>query len=250
MNERKKVIEFYNVDEIGIINLNDPPLNILRESTKHEWLDVLKTIKNQNSMRVLIIHNTGKYFGAGADINEMKEPDYSVEDLEEIINRITDLSMPTIAALDGSAYGGSFEIALACDIRIARKDIVMAMTEVNYGTFPGVGGTSRLIQLMGRSKAIEVMLMAYKWTAEQWLKYDVVNSIAYETSAFEEAMKWAQEIAKKPFIGPRAVKDAVKSYMKPRYDEFIKEQQRIMYEIAGQEEFMENSKKFLDSKGD
>jgi len=245
MCEEKKVIESYKEGDIGIIHYNDPPLNIITKLHKKQLDEAITWSENDKSMRVLVFRNTGKCFGAGGDINEMKEVGYTVDILQYIIERISNLPMPTIAAMDGSAYGGSFEVALACDMRIAAKGSVMAMTEVNFGSFPGVGGTSRLIQLMGRAKAIEVMLMAYKWPAEEWMKYNVINAIPEEGTAFEMAMNWARVIAEKPFYGPHAVKDAVRSYMKPRYDEFLGEQQRIMASLAGKDDIVNSSKDFL-----
>lgn len=243
---KQKVIETYKEKDIGIIHLNNPPLNIINKLFKMQLDEAITWAEDDKGIKVLVFRNTGKYFGAGGDIKEMQEEKYTVDVLQRLIERITNLPMPTIAAIDGSAYGGSFELALACDMRIAIENSIMAMTEVDFGSFPGAGGTSRLIQLMGRAKSIEVMLMAYKWTAQIWEKHGVINAIPGEESAFEMAMKWADEITKKPFSGPRAIKDAVKSYMEPRYKEFFKEQQRIMESLIGEPDIISSSKRFVN----
>jgi len=246
--EKEKVIEVSKEGKVGVIRFHAPPLNIITREFKDQLEEAVKWVEAARELRVLIICNQGKYFGAGGDVNEMMESDYQVDKLEKIIQRVTDLPMPTIAAMDGGAYGGSFEIALACNMRIARSGSILSFTEVNFGSFPGVGGTSRLIQLMGQAKAIEVMLMAYQWPAERWLEYGVLNAVADIESAYEMAMRWAKQIESKPFSGPRAVKDAASSYMRPRYEEFRGEQQRIMEEVEGKSDIVNSSKEFLKKR--
>lgn len=246
MEETKRIVKTYREGYTGVIRLDAPPLNLINQRFKEELEEAVEWAEKETECRTLIICNSGKYFGAGGDVNEMKEADYHVDKLDGLIQRISRLPMPTIAAMDGGAFGGSFEIALACDLRIAAHGSILGLTEVNFGSFPGVGGTPRLIQLMGRAKAMEVMLMAYRWPAEEWMRYGVINAVPDLGTAFELALSWADVIGKKPASGPRAVKEAVNCFSGPACDAFLPHQHRIMEALAGKSDIMESSKAFLN----
>ncbi len=246
MEEEKKDVRVYREGDVGVIHLDAPPLNLINRKFKEDLDEAVAWAEKEAGLRVVIIRNSGKYFGAGGDVNEMKEKDYHVDKLDGIIQRIGALPMPTIAAMDGGAFGGSFEIALACDMRIAARGSILGLTEVNFGSFPGVGGTPRIIQLMGRAKAMEVMLLAYRWPAEEWMRYGVINAVPDLESAYDMALRWANLICQKPASGPRAVKEAVSCFAEPACREFLPHQHRIMEALAGKSDIMESSKAFLN----
>ena len=245
MEEEKRNVKMEREGDVGVIHFDAPPLNLINKKFKDELDEAIAWAEAEPSLKVLIIRNSGKYFGAGGDVNEMKEEDYHVDKLDGMIQRISRLPMPTIAAMDGGAFGGSFEIALACDMRIASHGSILGLTEVNFGSCPGVGGTPRIIQLMGRAKAMEAMLMAYRWPAEEWMRYGVINAVPDLGTAYELALRWAEAICQKPASGPRAVKEAVACFSEPDYEAFLPHQRRIMESLAGQSDIMESSKAFL-----
>ena len=132
MEEEKKDVRVYREGDVGVIHLDAPPLNLINRKFKEDLDEAVAWAEKEAGLRVVIIRNSGKYFGAGGDVNEMKEKDYHVDKLDGIIQRIGALPMPTIAAMDGGAFGGSFEIALACDMRIAARGSILGLTEVNF----------------------------------------------------------------------------------------------------------------------
>ena len=258
---KKRLVEYYQEGSIGVIHLNDPPLNISTAENRKQYGEAVDWAIHNPEIRVVVFCNTGKCFGAGADIKAMQTIDirtYNVERRENVYEKVTDMPMPTIAALDGNAFGGAFERALACDMRIARRDVILCMSEVNFGAFPGSGGVPKLIDLMGYSKAIEVMLMPRKdMTAEEWMKLGVINAVTEEQTAFEKAMEWARVIAEKPYAGPRAIKEAGSCYRKPRLEPYFKEQQRINTHLcaagdfkSGASDFFNKDKEFTDRRKD
>ncbi|WP_434311067.1 enoyl-CoA hydratase/isomerase family protein [Hominifimenecus sp. rT4P-3] len=253
--KEKRLVEYYQEGAIGIIHLNDPPLNISTKENRKQYGEAVTWAKNNPELRVVIFRNTGKCFGAGADVKAMPNIDinsYNVPRYTNVYERVTDLPMPTIAALDGAAYGGAFERALACDMRIARRDAILCMSEVNFGAIPGSGGVAKLIELMGNAKAMEVMLMPRKdMTAEEWLPYGVVNAVVDDEektgdAAFRKAMEWAEIIASKPYSGPRAIKEASLCWRKPRLEPYFKEQQRINTHLCAAGDFKAGANDFFN----
>jgi len=258
MNKEKKVVEFKKEDNIAIIRFIDPPLNLCTIAQNMQLAKILDDIDNDSSISVVVFCAEGKFFGAGGDAKEMPlfVPEmYDYERLSNygatpyVVEHISELRVPTIAALDGSAYGGSLEKALACDIRIAAKDIVMSLTEIKFGSFPGAGGVSRLIELVGPSKAIEHMLRPGKVTAAEWYECGVVNVLAETGTAFDLAMDWAKSIAEMPKSGILAVKEAVINYMRPNYEQYWEKQQKLSKRLCESDEMMKNCQIFLDKKG-
>lgn len=258
MGKNKDTVYLEKENNIGIITLNDPPLNLNNEKNNKNFEEVLDQIEVDSGIDVVVLRAIGKYFGAGHDANEMdldsQEDSLLKFDLIRLtkshtMERISEMSIPFIAALDGGAYGGAFERALACDIRIASKGIICCLSEIKFGTFAGAGGVPRLIEIIGPGRAIEHMLRASKLTAEDWYKMGVINAVVEEGKAFETAMEWAREIAAMPKSGIHAVKEAVATFLRPPRDEFFPKQQALSKRIYKSGAFAAEGKKFLKKEG-
>lgn len=240
MEEEKQLVLLDKENNIGIITLNDPPLNLSSRKNISQFAKILDRIEADPDIDVVVLRAIGKYFGAGHDAKEMtsdseeealKKFDLIRMNKENLQDRIAEMSIPFIAALDGGAYGGAFERALACDIRIAAKGVVCCLAEIKFGTFAGAGGIPRLIEIVGPGRAIEHMLRATKLTAEDWYQMGVINAVVEEGKAFETAMQWAREIAAMPKSGIHAVKEAVATYLRPSRDEFYPKQEALSKRI-------------------
>lgn len=258
MSEAKKVILFEKENNIGILTHNDPPLNLYKESTEEELVKVLDVIEADPELDVVVFRSIGKYFGAGHDVNEFQSQsreDYLVKfDLmrmnrKNTFDRISEMKIPFIAALDGSAYGGAFERALACDLRIAAKNIVCCLPEVKFGTFPGEGGVPKLIEIIGPARTMEFMLRATKITAEDLYNMGVINKVVEEGKAFETAMEWAREIAAMPSAGIRSVKEAISTFLRPAREEFYPKQQALSKKIYMSGDLAAASERFAKREG-
>ncbi len=186
---------------IQIITINRPSqLNALNKQTIQELHSALDAANKDFITGVIILTGSGeKAFVAGADIKEFA--DFTVEQggalakngQEILFDFIENLSTPVIAAINGFALGGGLELAMASHIRIAATNAKMGLPEVSLGVIPGYGGTQRLTQLIGKGKANEIVFTAGMLTAEEGLKWGLVNHVVEQT----ELLAKAEEIAVK-----------------------------------------------------
>jgi len=188
-------------DGTTIITINRPnKLNALNKATIKELHDAFKEADKDNDTKVIIITGSGeKAFVAGADISEFA--DYSVSQGERLAAQgqallfdfVAHLSTPVIAAINGFALGGGLELAMAAHFRLASDNAKMGLPEVSLGVIPGYGGTQRLPHLVGKGRAMEMILTAGMINAHQAMEFGLVNHV---TSA-EDLLPTAQKIAEK-----------------------------------------------------
>lgn len=182
-------------DNILILTLNRPEkFNALTNDLMYELYETLE--KQKNNVNVVIIHGNEKAFAAGLDIEFIK--DLSSEELEKM-NFIDEkwfalekLEIPTIAAVSGYALGGGFELALMCDFIIADNSAIFGFPEINIGIMPGLGGTQRLYQKIGKQKAFELMITGEKINAEKAKEIGIIDTI-YNNS-IEASIEFANKI--------------------------------------------------------
>ncbi|WP_231460616.1 enoyl-CoA hydratase/isomerase family protein [Pedobacter sp. Leaf132] len=203
-------------ENILYITINrEKALNALNKDTLTELADVIEYAEKTNDVRGVIITGAGeKAFVAGADIKEFS--DYNGKQGEElarkgqenIFNAIENSSKPFIAAINGFALGGGLELAMACHIRLAADNARLGLPEVNLGLIPGYGGTQRLTQLVGKGKAIEMIITANMISAEEAGKIGLVNYVVPKAdliSKAEEILGFVKQRA------PLAVAGAIKA---------------------------------------
>jgi enoyl-CoA hydratase len=188
-------------EAIAIITINRPTkLNALNKATIQELHDGLKALNEDAATKAIIITGSGeKAFVAGADISEFA--DFSVEQGGKLaaegqallFDFIQNLSTPVIAAVNGFALGGGLELAMSCHFRVASTHAKMGLPEVTLGVIPGYGGTQRLAQLVGKGRAMEMIMTAGMIDAETALNYGLVNHVV----AQEELLDLARNIATK-----------------------------------------------------
>lgn len=198
-------------DNILVVTINRPEAaNALSKATLHTLNETIDMIYADDSIRAVIITGTGeKAFSAGADLKERrdmneKEVVDAVTYIGDTINRIDQINVPVIAALNGVAFGGGLELALACDIRIASQHVKVGLTETSLAIIPGAGGTQRLTRLIGLGQAKRLIYTATPVSAQEALQLGLVEQVT-ESCAKEAAIKMAQKIAAN---GPIAVKQA------------------------------------------
>jgi enoyl-CoA hydratase len=188
-------------DNIAVITINRPTkLNALNKATIQELHDGFKTLNEDKSVKAIIITGSGeKAFVAGADISEFAN--FSVEEGEKLaahgqallFDFVQNLSTPVIAAVNGFALGGGLELAMACHFRTASTNAKMGLPEVTLGVIPGYGGTQRLAQLVGKGRAMELIMTAGMVDAETAKNYGLVNHVVSQ----EELLAFTKAIASK-----------------------------------------------------
>jgi methylglutaconyl-CoA hydratase len=186
---------------IAIITLNRPEsANALSTALLYELSHLLYDLAFRRDVRVVIFTGAGeKVFCAGADLKEragMNETEVrkTVTLIRETINQIEQLPQPVICALNGFAFGGGLELALACDIRVAADTAQLGLTETSLGIIPGAGGTQRLPRLIGKGKAKELIFTAKRITAKEAEQIGLVEYVVPREQLMEKAMEIAEQI--------------------------------------------------------
>ncbi len=201
---------------ISIITINRPSkLNALNKVTIEELHTAFKILDEDKSTKVIIITGSGeKAFVAGADIKEFA--DFGVENGTELARKgqeilfdfIENLSTPVIAAVNGFALGGGLELAMSAHFRVASSNAKMGLPEVSLGVIPGYGGTQRLPQLVGKGKAMEMIMTAGMISAKEAKNYGLVNYVVEP----EELMPLCEKIVSKIMRNSSvAISNAIKS---------------------------------------
>ncbi len=234
--------EFFDIEKrkgVGRVTINRPPANAMSVDFLEELGRLLEELEVDREVRVVIFRSAlPKYFMAGMDLKTMPpgvdigEIDPSLGPqaimkkmfeslsgklgevfgiLQRSINQVESLPKPTIAAINGHALGGGLEFSLACDFRImARGPGTVGLTEVSLGFLPGAGGTQRLPRLLGRAKALEMILLSRRLTAEEAEATGLVNQVVEPEELDAEADKLAAELATKATLAIGAVKRCVR----------------------------------------
>lgn len=240
---------------ITIITINRPSkLNALNRDTIKELHTALKAAENDHNTKVIILTGSGeKAFVAGADISEFA--DFSVKEGEQLaakgqellFNFVAHLSTPVIAAVNGFALGGGLELAMSAHFRIASDNAKMGLPEVSLGVIPGYGGTQRLPQLVGKGRAMEMIMTAGMIDANQALQYGLVNHVTSQDELLPLAEKIASKIMKNSSVAVAAAIRAINA----NYDDGVngfKVEIREFGKSFGTADFKEGTTAFLEKR--
>ena len=207
----EQLIRYEVEDGVGVITMDDPPANTYTHEMMRQMDDAILEARFDEDVHVLVVRGAGeKFFSAGANIRMLQESDphfkyFFCLHANETLNRLEQSPMLVIGALNGHTVGGGLEIALACDLRIAKRDAgKIGLPEVNLGVLPGTGGTQRLGRLLGKSKAIELMAEGRTFGFDEAEELGLINKV-YDADGFDEAvMDYARG-----FTPPRKASKAV-----------------------------------------
>ncbi|AOW20899.1 enoyl-CoA hydratase/isomerase family protein [Urechidicola croceus] len=241
--------------KILTITINRPnKLNALNKETIEELHKAFVTADEDKSIRVIIITGSGtKAFVAGADIKEFAHFDesqgatLSKKGHELLFDFIENLSTPVIAAINGFALGGGLELAMAAHFRIASTNAKMGLPEVSLGVIPGYGGTQRLPQLIGKGRAMELIMTANMITAEQAKDYGLVNHVVEQEELLDLAEKLAKKISHNSSTAITAAIESVNANFKNNVDGFEVEISNFG-KCFGTSDFKEGTTAFLEKR--
>ena len=183
-------VTYENKDGIGVITLNNPPLNALSREVRDGLLAAVRQAEADDSAHAIVLAGAGQTFSAGADITEFDSPLKGTE-INQICDAIEDSHKPVVAALGGTSLGEGLEIALACHYRIASQEARLGLPEVKLGLIPGGGGTQRLPRLTGAKAALDLIISGEPVSAADALKAGFVDEIA-EGDPLAAAMAYAK----------------------------------------------------------
>lgn len=243
-----------DVDDKGIatLKINRPDkLNALNKQVLSDLSDALTYIENNDDIRLIIITGSGnKAFVAGADIKELNSLDReSGEQIssegQNLFNRIERFSKPVIALVNGYALGGGAELAMACHIRIGTKNAVFGLPEVSLGVIPGYGGTQRLPHLVGKGKAMEIILTGKQIDAEEAEQLGLLN----QTFSNEEAIDLTKKIAEKILKNaPLAISGAISAVNASSKSNGYAKEASLFGRLCETEDFKEGTTAFLEKR--
>src|SRR5262249_566075 len=197
---QKTLINYRNDAGIGIIEMNDPPANTYTYEMNRQLDEAILKARFDNNVHVIVFTGAGdKFFSAGANIKMLNSVDptfkyYFCLHANEMLLRLEHTPKLVIAAINGHCVAGGLQIAMPCDIRIARKDSgKIGLPEVNLGVLPGTGGTQRLCRIVGKSKAIELMVTGNSFSFEEAKDMGIVNDIYERDNFMENVMEYARQ---------------------------------------------------------
>lgn len=239
-------------DGIGRIELNRPKvLNAMNRAMVSEIVRAMESYDKNDDVHVILISGAGRAFAAGADIEEMA--DESSIDLElrnqfADWDRIDTIKKPIIAAVQGLAFGGGFELALASDVIFAADDAKFAFPEVKLGVMPGAGGTQRLTKVMGKAKALEWLWLGEPMGAKEAHHYGVINRTVAPEVLQEEAVDFARQLTKQAPLSLRLIKEAVNKAVDGPLDEGMQFERKNFYLLFSSQDQKEGMNAFLEKR--
>src|SRR5690242_16170142 len=192
-----ETILYEAADGVATVTLNRPAVhNAMNEALRRDMTNCFEALANDEQVRVVVTGAGGKAFSAGADIREFTAPQVPTvfrENRRKLDFRaaMDKCGQPIIAAIGGHCFGGGLELALACDIRVASADSRLGLTEIDLAIIPGGGGTQRLPRLVGRGKALEMILTGARIEAAEALRIGLIERLV----PAGEAKKAGQELA-------------------------------------------------------
>ena len=199
-------------NHICILTLNHPPVNAWNRAIMEEFGKTIVEIENDGGIRAVILTGGDRQcFSAGFDVNDTLHSQKTNDKGRELWTKIDRFTKPVIAAINGYAMGGGLELVMCCHFRIMVDDpkATMGLTELNLGTIPSWGGTQRLVRIVGKAKALDMILFSKRINARQALEIGLIHQISNKEQLMGDAMAYAEILADRPPIALGCVLNAI-----------------------------------------
>lgn len=237
---------------IAFIQLNRPKaLNALCGELMDELSDAIGKYDNDPSIACMILTGSTKAFAAGADIKEMQNKEFSSVysgGFLENWSAVSKARKPLIAAVNGYALGGGCELAMMCDIIIAGDKAEFGQPEIIIGTIPGAGGTQRLTRVVGKSKAMEMVLTGNRISAKEAQLYGLVSAVHASDALVDEAFKLAEKIASHSKIIVQLAKEAVNSAYETTLNQGMNHEKKLFHSTFATKDRKEGMSAFVEKR--
>ncbi|MGH3913263.1 MAG: enoyl-CoA hydratase/isomerase family protein [Pseudonocardiaceae bacterium] len=199
---------------VGTIRLDRPPMNALNRQMQEEVRAAAHQAGGRDDIRAVIVYGGPKVFAAGADVKEMEAMsavDMAAQAgaLSSSFSAVAGIPQPTVAAINGFALGGGYELTLCCDRRIAGHDVKVGQPEILLGIIPGAGGTQRLTRLIGLARAKELIYTGRFVAAEEALRIGMIDEVVTPEEVYGAARRWAEQFVAGPSRALAAAKAAI-----------------------------------------
>lgn len=239
-------------DGVGLLRLNRPEArNALSPEVMEELGAAIARFDADDGVRCIVIAGSDEVFAAGADIRALAEREFHealFHPAAAFWRRIAECKTPLVAAVSGFALGGGCELALLCDVIVASETAEFGQPEITLGIIPGGGGTQRLARVLGKQRAMELVLTGRRFDAREAERLGIVNQVTKKREWLERALELAQRIAKRPPIAVRLAKQAVLAAEETPLSAGL-ETERRLYELSmATEDRVEGTRAFLEKR--
>ncbi len=255
MSTKYEAIMYHVADAIATVTLNRPEVhNAMNDVMRRELTRCFDGLVADDDVKVVVVTGAGeKAFSAGADIREFVAPLVPAQfrehrrrvDFRQAMDRCP---QPILAAVNGFAFGGGLELALACDIRVAAASAQMGLTEINLAIIPGGGGTQRLPRLVGRGKALEMILTGARIPADEALRIGLVERVVPAGEALKATLELARAMAAKAPVALRYAKEAVVKGLELPLADGLRLEGDLSTLLRTTEDRVEGAKAFLEKR--
>ena len=236
---------------IGIITLNRPPTNAVNFALLEDVEKALNQFEADKEVRALIITGAGeKGFSAGFDITEAARAAEIGDKGRAIYTRIERFPKPVVAAINGYALGGGCELAMACHFRIMinAEKAKIGCPEVNLGIIPGWGGTQRMPRLIGKTRALDMLVLGKRINAPEALEIGLINKVSQPGELMKDAKELAGRLAKQAPIAVKCILDSVNRGLETTIDEGLKIEGKNLNEVSSTEDAIEGMTAFMQKR--
>jgi enoyl-CoA hydratase/carnithine racemase len=232
-----------------VITLSRPPANAISEALMRDLDNALSAVAQDDSVRAVIVTGAGdRIFCAGADLGSAfagGDIAHFIRFGNGVLRKIERFPKPVIAAMNGHALGGGCEIAMACHFRLLKETARMGQTESNLGIIPGYGGTQRMPRLIGRTKALEFLILGTQVPASECLTLGLVNRLTREGETLADAKTLARLLARRPPIAMRLLIEAVDDGLEAPIDQALEIETRAFLQTLRTEDAAEGLQAFF-----
>jgi enoyl-CoA hydratase len=239
-------------ERVALLRINRPEaMNALNTPLITELMDTLEKLDADENVGCFVLTGDERAFAAGADVKEMAESssiDLLLKGHISPFDRIQRIGKPIIAAVSGWCLGGGNELAMSCDMIIASETARFGQPEINLGVMPGAGGTQRLTRAIGKALAMEMVLNNRTLTADEALRYGLVNKVVPVERYLDEALALAAEIAARAPLALRMAKEAVTRAFETHLGDGIAEERQAFYFLFSSEDQKEGMRAFSEKR--
>jgi enoyl-CoA hydratase len=237
---------------VGIIKINRPKvLNALNPQLMTMLAEQMEAFDKDADIHVMLLAGSERAWAAGADIGDMAEQTaISMYERDQFAtwDRIKRIKKPIVAAVSGFALGGGCELMMLCDIIVASDNAQIGQPEINIGVMPGAGGTQRLTRAVGKAVAMDVILSGRFLTAKEALTAGLISRVVPKEHWYSEAMKLAQELAKKPPLALKIAKEAVLTANEMSLSDGLAHERKLFYMLFATEDQKEGMRAFVEKR--
>lgn len=253
MSEEKSLINLTVENNIAIIKLNNPPVNVLNRLLLEQLNETVNEVKDNSEVKVIVLTGEGSAFAAGADIKSMpqlkaKQGEEMASFGQNIFSNLESLDKVSICAINGVALGGGMELAMSCDIRIISEKAKIGQPEINLGIIPGYGGTQRLTRIVGKAKAKEIILTGDNINAQEAYQLGIATKITSPEELMNTALELASKIASKGQVAVRAAKKAIDEGFEQSLNDSMKTEAKYFGVVCDSEDKNEGVIAFMEKR--